>query len=163
MITWPTTPPQDGSRTSPGRSEAAAPVIVVGVDGSPTSWDAFTWAAKAAKRAGDRLLAVYVMSSAEPAAAFGVSFDYAGIEQAKQAVAGELRDEAAHRASQLGLTVNFVTECGDATHVLTEIAHNLHADLIVVGRSTKALHRLAGSLSHRLTTRKDAPVVVVVP
>jgi hypothetical protein len=27
----------------------------------------------------------------------------------------------------------------------------------------QALHRLAGSFSHRLTTRKDAPVVVVVP
>jgi len=138
-------------------------VIVVGLDGSPTSWDAFTWAAGEAKRAGDRLLAVYVMSSAEPAAAFGVSFDYAGVEQAKQAVAGELSDEAAHRASQLGLSVSFVTECGDATHVLTEIARNVHAELVVVGRSTKALHRLAGSLSHRLTARGDAPVVVVVP
>ena len=156
--------------TAPGRPQnlagqvrAAAPVIVVGVDGSPTSWDAFTWAAQEAKRAGDRLLAVYVMSSAEPAAAFGASFDYAGIEQAKQAIAGELRDEAAHRAGQLGLAVSFVTECGDATHVLTEIARNVHAELVVVGRSTKALHRLAGSLSHRLTTRQDAPVVVVVP
>jgi nucleotide-binding universal stress UspA family protein len=146
-----------------GQVQATAPVIVVGVDGSPTSWDAFTWAAQAAKRAGDRLLAVYVMSSADPVAAFGVSFDYAGVEQAKQAVAGELRDEAARRAGQLGLTVSFVTESGDATHALTEIARNVHADLVVVGRSTKALHRLAGSLSHRLTTRKDAPVVVVVP
>jgi len=50
-----------------------------------------------------------------------------------------------------------------ATHVLTEIARNVHAELVVVGRSTKALHRLAGSLSHRLTSRKNAPVVVVVP
>jgi len=156
--------------TAPGRPQnlagqvhTTAPVIVVGLDGSPASWDASTWAAGEANRAGDRLLAVYVMSSTEPAAAFGVSFDYAGVEQAKQAVADELRDEAAHRASQLGLSVSFVTECGDATHVLTEIARNVHAELVVVGRSTKALHRLVGSLSHRLTTRKDAPVVVVVP
>ena len=30
-------------------------------------------------------------------------------------------------------------------------------------RVRKVLHRLAGSLSHRLTSRNDAPVVVVVP
>lgn len=156
--------------TAPGRPQnlagqlrAAAPVIVVGLDGSPTSWDAFDWAAGEAKPMGGRLLAVYVMSSAEPAAAFGVSFDYAGVVQARQAVAGELRDEAARRGGLLGLSVSFLSECGDATHVLTEVARSVHADLIVVGRSTKALHRLAGSLSHRLTARKDAPVVVVVP
>jgi nucleotide-binding universal stress UspA family protein len=156
--------------TAPGRPQnlagqvrAAAPVIVVGVDGSPTGWDAFAWAAEEAKRLGDRLLAVYVMSSADPAAAFGASFDYAGVEQAKQAVAAELRDEAAHRAGRLGLSVSFVSECGDATRVLAGVARSVHADVIVVGRSTKALHRLAGSLSHRLTSRKDAPVVVVVP
>ena len=75
---------------------ATAPVIVVGLDGSPTSWDAFSWAAGAAVRANGRLLAVYV-------------------------------------------------------------------NLMVVGRSAKMRHHVAGSLGRRLVGRKDAPVVVVVP
>jgi hypothetical protein len=39
----------------------------------------------------------------------------------------------------------------------------VQANLVVVGRSAKTMHHLAGSLSHRLTCRKDAPVVVIVP
>jgi nucleotide-binding universal stress UspA family protein len=92
-----------------------------------------------------------------------VPLDYAGIEQARQQVADELKCEAAHRAGELGVAISFVTEYGDVTHALTEVARGLHANLVVVGRSAKALHRLAGSLSHRLTSRNDAPVVVVVP
>jgi len=38
-----------------------------------------------------------------------------------------------------------------------------YADLVVVGRSAKMRHHLAGSLGRRLVGRKDAPVVVVVP
>src|SRR5689334_19742761 len=146
-----------------GQIRAAAPVIVVGVDGSPTSWDAFDWAAQEARRIGGRLVAVHVMSSADPAAAFGLSFDYPDVIEAQQALVGELKDEAERRGGRRGLPVGFVSECGDATHVLIEVARSAHADLVVVGRSTKALHRLAGSLSHRLTARGDAPVVVVVP
>jgi hypothetical protein len=39
----------------------------------------------------------------------------------------------------------------------------MRADLIVVGRSAKMLHHLAGSLGRRLVSRRDAPVIVVVP
>jgi hypothetical protein len=33
----------------------------------------------------------------------------------------------------------------------------------VVGRSTKAWHRLAGSLGRYLITKRSAPIIVVVP
>jgi hypothetical protein len=74
---------------------ATAAVIVVGLDGSPTSWDAFAWAAGEAIRA------------------------YGGLV--------------------------------------------VYVNLVVVGRSAKMRHHLAGSLGRRLVGRKDAPVVVVVP
>lgn len=138
-------------------------MIVVGLDGSPTSWDAFAWAAGEAMRTGGTLVAVYVIPVVEPAAAFGVPYDYAGVEQARQAVAGELRDEAAREGRRLGVSVSFVTDYGDAAHALIHVAHRVQANLVVVGRSAKTMHHLAGSLSHRLTCRKDAPVVVVVP
>jgi K+-sensing histidine kinase KdpD len=92
-----------------------------------------------------------------------VPYAYAGAEQARQEVADALRREAAHRADDLGVKLRFVTEHGDASCALTDVARMLHANLVVVGRSAKVLHRLAGSLSHRLTSRNDAPVVVVVP
>jgi nucleotide-binding universal stress UspA family protein len=142
---------------------AAPPVIVVGLDGSPTSWDAFFWAAGEALGGDGTLVAVYVLPVAEPAAAFAVPFDYASVEYTRQQVARELKDEAERRARQLGVSVTFVSEYGDATDVLTDVARRVRAHLVVVGRSAKALHHLAGSLSHRLTCRKDAPVVVVVP
>jgi nucleotide-binding universal stress UspA family protein len=148
---------------APDHSVVAAPVIVVGLDGSPSSWDAFCWAAGEAVRSNGRLVAVYVTPFSEPAAAFGVPIDYAGVEQARQAVADDLESEAVRRGDELGVAVSFVTERGDATHALSDVSRAMHANLLVVGRSAKVLHHLAGSLSHRLTSRNDAPVVVVVP
>jgi len=157
----------DASATPEPETETAANngvrVIVVGLDGSPTSWDAFAWAAGAAARGNGQLVAVHVMPLTEPAAVFGVPFDYAGAETARQAIAVELKDEAERRASEMSVPVSFVAEHGEVTHAVTEVARALHADLVVVGRSARKLHRLAGSLSHRLTCRNDAPVVVVVP
>jgi nucleotide-binding universal stress UspA family protein len=138
-------------------------VIVVGLDGSPTSWDAFAWAAGVAARGNCQLVAVHVMPLTEPAAVFGVPFDYPGVETARQGIAADLKDEAEWRAREVGVPVSFVTERGEVTHAVSEVARALHAELVVVGRSAKMLHRLAGSLSHRLTCRNDAPVVVVVP
>jgi nucleotide-binding universal stress UspA family protein len=148
---------------APDRNDVAPPVILVGLDGSPSSWDAFCWAAGEAARINGKVVAVYVLPLIEAVVAFGVPYDYAGVERAREEVADELESEAAHRAKELGITLSFVTEHGDTTHTLIDVARVLHANLVVVGRSAKVLHHLAGSLSHRLTSRKDAPVVVVVP
>jgi nucleotide-binding universal stress UspA family protein len=43
------------------------------------------------------------------------------------------------------------------------VAQTEHADLMVVGRSAKMLHRLAGSVSRRLVLNRESPVIVVVP
>jgi nucleotide-binding universal stress UspA family protein len=145
------------------RADPAAPVIVVGVDGSPTSWDAFSWAAGEAVRSRGRLIVVYVMPFTERAAALGVPYDYVGFEDARQAIAAELEDETLRRARDIGISVRFIGEYGDATDALADVARNVNANLVVVGRSAKRWHQVAGSLSHRLVCRKDSPVVVVVP
>jgi K+-sensing histidine kinase KdpD len=148
---------------APERNDVAAPVIVVGLDGSSSSWDAFCWSVGEALRTNGEVVAVYVLPLTDAAAAFGVPYDYAGVEQARRDVVDELRSEATQRAHELGVALSFVTERGDATRALTDIARSVHANLVVVGRSAKRLHHLAGSLSRRLTSRNDAPVVVVVP
>jgi nucleotide-binding universal stress UspA family protein len=148
---------------APDRNDVAPPLIVVGLDGSPSSWNALAWAAGEAGRINSSIVAVYVLPLVEPAGAFAVPFDYAGVDRARHEVADELKRQATQRAHELGVALTFVTEHGDATHALSDVARGLHANLVVVGRSAKILHHLAGSLSHRLTCRKDAPVVVVVP
>jgi nucleotide-binding universal stress UspA family protein len=152
------------SHDYPGHAAGAtAPVIVVGLDGSPPSWDAFCWAAGEAVRCNGSLIAVYVTPMVEPGAAFGAPFDYAAAEQARQEVAGQLAAEAAQRASDIGAPLRFVREPGDVTRALTSVARSAGADLVVVGRSAKMLHHLAGSAGRRLASRHDAPVTVVVP
>jgi nucleotide-binding universal stress UspA family protein len=147
----------------PDYKDGTAPVIVVGLDDSSSSWDAFGWAAGEAVRIHGTVVAVNVAPFIEAAGGFGVLYDWAGAVRARREFVDELKTEAARRGNELGVAVSFVTEYGDPAHALTDVARGLHASLIVVGRSAKTFHHLAGSLSHRLTSRNDAPVVVVVP
>jgi nucleotide-binding universal stress UspA family protein len=150
-----------GSRGFPGpAADPTAQVIVVGLDGSPASWDAFCWAAGQAARARGSLIAVYANSATTPVPVPG-DFGYA--EEAALEVAAGLKAEAEHRAAEAGAQLTFVRELGDAVHALISVAHSVHADIVVVGRSAKMLHHLAGSVGRRLASRQDAPVVVVVP
>ncbi len=142
-------------------ADPTAQVIVVGLDGSPASWDAFCWAAGQATRARGSLIAVYVTSAVTPVVPVPGDFAYA--EQAAQEVAAELKAEGEHRAAEAGVQLTFVRELGDPVHALISVARSAHADLVVVGRSAKMLHHLAGSAGRRLASRRDAPVVVVVP
>ena len=152
------------SREPWGRAHGGnSPVIVIGLDGSPTSWDAFSWAAGEAARLGGRLIAVYVTPAMEPGAALGVPFDYAAAQQARQELTSQLRDDAERRAHDIGVPISFVRELGDIADALTSVAQSVDAQLLVVGRSAKLLHHVAGSLSRRIIARPDAPVVVVVP
>src|SRR6478672_5242720 len=96
-----------------------APVIVVGLDGSPTSWDAFSWAAGEAVRANARLVAVYVTPAIEPVAAVtvGVPLDWAAAEQSRQQDAAQLKEEAEQRARDFGVSLAFVREIGDGARL----------------------------------------------
>ena len=145
--------------------DPSRPTLVVGVDGSAPSWDAFAWAAGEARRGNGRIVAVFVTSLIEPEEALGPTapLGYAAAAGARDQMTEELADEVARRADALGVEVSFVRGIGDAPHVLTEVAHSNHADLVVVGRSAKMLHRLAGSVSRRLVLNRDCPVIVVVP
>jgi nucleotide-binding universal stress UspA family protein len=140
-----------------------SPAIVVGLDGSVTSWDAFAWAAGEALRIDGRLVAVYVMPFSDPTAALGVPYDYAAAQDNQRELAAEIEAEAVRRAYEADVQLSFVGEFGDAIGTLSDVAREVDARLVVVGRSAKRWHRLTGSLGHRLTCRKDAPVVVVVP
>ncbi|MFF0264091.1 universal stress protein [Kribbella sp. NPDC004536] len=151
------------ARRTPIPQQLGTPAIVVGLDGSGTSWDAFAWAAGEALRTNGQLVAVYVMPFSDPTVALGVPYDYAASRDNQRELAGEIEAEAVRRAHEAGVRLSFVGEFGDAIDTLSDVARQVDARLVVVGRSAKRWHRLTGSLGHRLTCRKDAPVVVVVP
>ena len=150
----------DPPATTDGRT---APVIVVGVDGSATSWDAFSWAAGEAARTHAKLIAVYVAPAVEPGAEFGAPIDFGAAEEARDEVVAELRAEVENRSRHLDIQVAFARELGDTATALTRVSESTGADLIVVGKSSKIFHRLAGSLGRRLISRPDGPAIVVVP
>jgi nucleotide-binding universal stress UspA family protein len=152
-------PRDDAAAEHGGRS-----TLVVGVDGSRPSWDAFAWAAGEARRGDGRIVAVFA-TPLVGTEAMGVTaaMDYGAAEAARDQMTAEIAAEVEHRAGELGLEATFVREYGDAAQALTRVARAARADLIVVGRSEKMLHHLAGAVGRRLVLRGGSPVVVVVP
>jgi nucleotide-binding universal stress UspA family protein len=64
-------------------------------------------------------------------------------------------------ADELGVPVTFVMVHGDPFTALRDAADCCHADTVVVGASTSAGHRFAGSVATRLIRASRWPVVVV--
>ena len=146
----------------------ATAVVLVGIDGSETSWHALSWACGEARRLRGRAVAAFVSSppgSGLPASAFiGVTpFDRGWNDSMATERADTLRRELERYAAGHDVDLTFVHTHGNAASELLRLATALHADQIVVGRSTKPRHHLAGSLGRRLAGEREAPVVVVVP
>jgi nucleotide-binding universal stress UspA family protein len=145
-------------------------VVVVGVDDSESSWDAFWWSCGETQRLGGRVVAVFVspatgsgMGAAASALAASPTIEYYWCDQAASEAAEQLRKKLSDAALTAAVDLAFVHTKGDAATELLRIAAAQQADLIVVGRSSKVLHHLAGSLGRRLIGKRNAPVIVVVP
>jgi nucleotide-binding universal stress UspA family protein len=160
--------PRKRDRTLDSSGKPVNARVVVGIDGSDTSWDAFCWACGETTRSGGRTVAVFVgppsgVASATAASFGGAVVAYGVIQQTMNAQAEELSDQVRAYGRDYGVDVGFVYTRGDTAKELLRVANADHADLLVVGRSTKARHRLAGSLGRRLVGRGGAPIIVVVP
>ena len=163
-------PEHEGQPQSVGEGSggSVSPVVVVGIDGSTTSWDAFWWACGETRRLSGRVVAVFVGPTSARAAAstapLGASCIALGvIEQTENEQATHLSEEACRYAADHAIEFTFVHAQGDAAQELLRVAVGARADLIVVGRSAKARHHIAGSLGRRLTRSHKAPIIVVVP
>jgi nucleotide-binding universal stress UspA family protein len=160
--------PQHRDHLHDGSSSRVNSLIVVGIDGSDTSWDAFCWACGETSRLGGRTVAVFVgptsgAASAAAAAFAGAAVVYGTIQQSMTEQAESLSEQVRAYGHDHSVDVAFVNIQGDTARELLRIANAEEADLLVVGRSTKARHHIAGSMGRRLVGRRGAPIVVVVP
>lgn len=137
-------------------------VILVGVDESVTALRAASYTAGLARRQGARVVAVYVSPLGTLAASSSAGAAVLAAEhEAHDEIAKELAARAGEVASELGISVTFITANGDPFHEIVRIAHETRADALVVGASLKAGHRLMGSLAVRLVRAGKWPVTVV--
>ena len=151
-----------------GESAERTVVVLVGLDGSDTSWAAFYWACGESRRVGGRIVAVFVTPDfvclgADVAIPGAPLTEYEATGNVADRHAAQLRAEALQNSAGLGVDLTFIHLCGDTAAEILGIAKAVHADQIVVGRSTKRRHRFAGALGRRLATKRDAPIVVIVP
>jgi nucleotide-binding universal stress UspA family protein len=135
-------------------------VIMVGVDGTRTSGRAGSYAAGLARRQGAALVVVFV-SSASGLTALVPGMDAGAVQRTHDELADELRRECRRGAEQLGIPVTLLCRRGDAYAELCAAADEFRADMVVVGASEQAGHRLVGSVATRLVRKGHWPVVVV--
>jgi nucleotide-binding universal stress UspA family protein len=134
-------------------------LILVGVDGSRTSWRAAAYAVGLARRQHCRLLAVYVARlSANVGVAPGIA---AAWNEAAAETAGQIEQRLREVAGEIGLEVEFRAVLGDPLTEINRAATETKADAVVVGASEHAGHRLVGSLATRLVRGGKWPVTVV--
>ncbi|BCY11661.1 universal stress protein [Actinoplanes sp. L3-i22] len=136
-------------------------VIVVGLDESETSMRAGAYAAGMARRQGWRLVGVHVrpvaggmLSFADPFAA-SIAASFANGDT----LPAELHDTL--QLSRFGVDCEIFTRHGDPFAQLCQVATRMWADAVIVGRSRSPLHRIAGSVAHRLVRCGRWPVTVV--
>ncbi|MER6081537.1 universal stress protein [Streptomyces sp. NPDC001833] len=135
-------------------------VIVVGIDGSDSSWRATSYAAGLARRQHALLAIVYVQPVLAAGAVLGAPVAETTDEIAEDLVA-QIRDATERLKGIFEVRWEFHTFRGDAYSGMVKAADELKADAVVVGASEQAGHRFIGSVAIRLVKAGRWPVTVV--
>lgn len=144
----------DADRLEPGRDRPS--VLVVGVDGSDTSWRALYYAFGLARRQHSTVTAVFAVTTGAGFVATMLVPGHFSIE-----VADRLKPTIEALAADYDVPTRFVSVEGDPVAVLTRIAAAQHADALILGASRALGHRRFGSIALRVVRRSARPVTVV--
>lgn len=147
---------------APDTARTGTTGVVIGVDGSPTSGAALTWAAREAQARGVDLTVVFALHMPLISVPFSGAA-YVPPSPEMEAQAQRVLDAAAAQVAEAAPSVAVATvlRIGPPAQVLLDAAET--ADLLVVG--TRGLGAIGsaflGSVSGRLASRATAPVIVV--
>ncbi|HUZ87940.1 MAG TPA: universal stress protein [Candidatus Baltobacterales bacterium] len=138
--------------------------IVVGVDGSDHSKAALDWVIRMAKGMGSEVTAVYgidVPIYFPQPYGIPVQFD----EEWRKEIKAEFEDKWCLPLKNAGLSYRTVIRDGRPATVISAVAEEEGADLIVVGRRGRggAAELLLGSVSHELALHARRPVLLIEP
>ncbi|XVV16164.1 universal stress protein [Actinoplanes sp. CA-131856] len=133
--------------------------ILVGVDGSTSSLRAAAYAAGLARRQRSRLIAVYVRKG--PPTMIPLGDDSGAAAATAFEAQDEIERELRSHLPDLGVEASFVVRTGEPYAELIAAAKEVRADAVIVGKSAKVLHRIAGSLAVKLVRCGHWPVTVV--
>ena len=134
-------------------------VLLVGVDGSPTSLRAAAYAAGLARRQSSRLAAVHVRTTPTLAGLSAYAAPY--LDASTDQVADDVRRQIEAGAAYVGVEVEWFVAKGEPYAEITRVATEIAADAVLVGASASAGHKLVGSLAVRLVRAGKWPVTVV--
>jgi nucleotide-binding universal stress UspA family protein len=114
-------------------------MILVGVDGTHTSWNALWWACGEAARSAGMIIAAFISAENSIASAdvaltvAAVPFDYDVIRSGAAQQATQLEAEVRRQTDGYDVAIEFVHSHRDAANELLSLAKGVRADLIVVG------------------------------
>jgi nucleotide-binding universal stress UspA family protein len=134
-------------------------LIVAALDGSETSLRAGAYAAGLARRQGSKLALVFVHTVG--GFARSVPGAVPAVAEANRMTADELKETIEVQSRHLGVEATFYQREGSPFTEIVALADELRADAVVVGASTQAGHRFAGSLALHLVRAARWPVTVV--
>jgi nucleotide-binding universal stress UspA family protein len=141
-----------------GSNEATQPRIVVGVDGSPTSFLALEWAAREACLRGATLEVVHATFLRQDA----MELDAVAALRARES---GILDEAVAKAAALAPSIVVVARVADppASNALVNVSKD--ADLLVVGSRGLGLFKkfALGSVGQDCARRAQCPLVIIGP
>jgi nucleotide-binding universal stress UspA family protein len=137
--------------------------IVVGVDGSEHSGFALEWAIRMARGMGSDVVAVYAIDLpvwyASAAGALPPQFD----PEWRAAMQAEFEGQWCKPLKDAGVRYHTRMEDGRAASVINQVADEMNADVIVVGRRGRGgvAELVLGSVSHELVLQSKRPVLVI--
>jgi nucleotide-binding universal stress UspA family protein len=131
-------------------------LLVVGFDGSDTSWRALYYAFGLARRQRSTVVVVFAYTPVATLDGSVLCTWYTGEE-----LADELRAAVSALAAEHNVDTEFVCAQRDPVLTLTEVAAARRADAIVIGASKAMSRKPFGSNAVRTVRRSRCPVTVV--